>query len=70
MVDKEKMEYIEIQATASRTVEINKQWYKFEYSEKRIVRKITLKSEKEKLWKNVIDEVEDQIDLLKKDLGL
>ncbi len=70
MVDKEKMEYIEIQATASRTIEVNKQWYKFEYSEKRIVRKINLKSEKEKLWKNVIDEIEDQIDALKKDLGL
>lgn len=70
MVDKERMEYITIRATASRTVEINKQWYKFEYSEERVARKITLKSEKEKLWKNVIDEIEDQIDTLKKDLGL
>ena len=70
MVDKEKMEYIEIQATASRTVEINKQWYKFEYSEKRIARKVTLKTDKKKLWDDVINEVENQINDLKKDLGL
>ena len=70
MVDKEKMEYITIRATVSRTVEINKQWYKFEYSEERISRKITLKADKKKLWDDVINEVENQIDDLKKDLGL
>lgn len=70
MVDKEKMEYITIRATVSRTVEINKQWYKFEYSEERVSRKITLKADKKKLWDDVINEVENQIDDLKKDLGL
>lgn len=70
MVDKEKMEYITIRATVSRTVEINKQWYKFEYSEERVSRKITLKTDKKKLWDDVINEVENQIDDLKKDLGL
>ena len=70
MVDKEKMEFITIRATVSRTVEINKQWYKFEYSEERVSRKITLKADKKKLWDDVINEVENQIDDLKKDLGL
>lgn len=70
MVDKDKMEYITIRATVSRTVEINKQWYKFEYSEERVSRKITLKADKKKLWDDVINEVENQIDDLKKDLGL
>lgn len=70
MVDKEKMEYITIRATVSRTVEINKQWYKFEYSEERVSRKITLKADKKKLWDDAIKEVENQIEDLRKDLGV
>jgi hypothetical protein len=67
MQDKEQ---IIIQATVSRTIEVNKQWYKFEYSEKRVVRKINAKEERKKLWQQCIDEVEEQIENLKKDLGL
>lgn len=70
MVDKEKMEYITIRATASRTIEINKNWYKFEYSEEHVSRKITLKADKKKLWDDVINEIENQIEELRKDLGV
>lgn len=70
MLDKEKMEFITIRATASRTVEVNKQWYKFEYSEERVSRKITLKADKKKLWDDVINEVENQIKDLRNDLGI
>ncbi len=67
MVDKEQ---IIIQATASRTIEVKKQWYKFEYSEKRVIRKINAEKERKQLWQQCINEVENQIDDLKKDLGL
>lgn len=67
MQDKEQ---IIIQATVSRTIEVNKQWYKFEYSEKRVVRKVNAKEERKKLWQQCVDEVEEQIESLKKDLRL
>lgn len=59
-----------INITVSRTVEINKGWFKFEYSESRIVPIKTIEKEKKKLWNDCITEVDDQIEELKKFLGV
>lgn len=61
---------VQISATVSRTIEISKQWYKFEYSEARTVDAKNKEKEKKKLWADCIDEVEIQIDALKKFLGI
>lgn len=61
---------VQISATVSRTIEISKQWYKFEYSETRMVDAKNKEKEKKKLWADCIDEIEIQIDALKKFLGL
>lgn len=60
----------QISVTVSRTVEINKSWFKFEYNESRTVPIKNLKKEKAALWDDCINEVDDQIDELKKFLGV
>lgn len=59
-----------ISASVSRTIEIEKQWYKFEYKEERTVWFKDLKVERNNLWADCIDEVEMQIVALKKYLGV
>ena len=58
-----------IKATVGRTIEFNKNWYKFEYGEERTVFG-DIDKEREKLWNRCIKEVEDQIEELKKFLGV
>ena len=63
-------ETVLISASVSRTMEIEKQWYKFEYKEERTVLVKNLKKERNALWADCIDEVEVQIVALKKYLGV